>query len=87
MAGDSELKPFKAKYRSECAHGVLCGNIQIGDDIVRLPVPAALNMPYAWQRRTGKMYKEVNFSHLKCYQEAEARRNAKAALADEQGNE
>ena len=84
MADDSELRPFKAEYRSECAHGVLCGNIQIGDTIVRLPVPAAFNMSYTWQRRTGKMYKEVNFSHLKCYQEAEARRAAKAALAKEQ---
>lgn len=71
-------RPFTAKHQQECADGDwdTCGHIKPGDLIVRRPFPRLFDMPYAWQRRENKMYREAWYSHVECYKrgaEADAR--------------
>ena len=84
MSSPSEPRPFKAKRHGQCADDLGCGGIKPGDAVVRLPVPAAFDRSSGAQRRTGEMYYWLHYSHLVCYQKAEAEDVERKAKREEQ---
>lgn len=70
----NQPRPFVAKQPGQCADGSpQCGGIKVGDLVVRCPVPALFDASKTFQRSTGKMYYELWYSHVTCYEAAKAK--------------
>jgi len=78
-----EPRPFKARYRSECADGWPVHAIEPGDIVIKLEHAALFDMSAGWQRKTGKMYREVKYSHEACWKKAQAEATERKAKREQ----